>query len=491
MVAPFLFADVRGGATPCTVYRYVGASPAQVGDTYGTRFSVGSTGSTSLYHCAKWFQGNLYGFSTDGIYKKDDPTVNAGPWTQVVTFATPETAEARTSGLHVVHINDVPYLVCVRGYTGNSSWGWAKFDGTTWTQDAGATVSAGMTSVHVVAVYRNVIHMLGSTSGSWTAMTFDPSSESFGTVSIGGALVGNSLGAEACILNDRLFLLNLTGAPRTVRIGEFSGGVWVNVSGSEAAYAAEAHTYTQHRMGFFSDGTFLYGLVPATDDGWKCLRWDSTIGAPTDISTSVLPTSLLGATDGGSYSGGIEFGKFVACLDQESGPTTADIWLFQSAVLAAGAPFTLWKWNGSGTVMGTPPGTAVDVGGDHFHAVPNGLTAGGEHIWSAGKLDAWATGKSSVPGAQRTRFRCSGAAGVANKKVKLYHDGDNEPPIALATLIGVGVISGSPAGAPSLGTNEVLNVDADPTVEYYADWNIFADGFVSGDRAQLKPVVSV
>jgi len=489
MVAPLLFVDNRGAAGVCTCYRYVGTTPSQVGTTFGVRWPT-YTSQTAVHHGAAFFQGNLYALAQDGVYVKDDPTTDniADTWTQAIAFTNSDTAKPRTSGLHVVYINDAPVLVVVFGDPAgiDNSWRWVKFDGTTWTQAASATTATGMGEIHAVAVYRNVIHMIGSSGSGSNAMTFDPASDSFATIA---EVFGTSQYAHCmAVFNDRLFGVHNLG--NVCRLVEFAGGSWVDVPGGVGLSIVTGNYFGKWAL--WTDGTYMYGMVPSVSaHGWRVLQWDSSLGAPTNLTATVLPSSLRSTTDGGTYGGGIiQNASVFACGDQDTDPTVADVWLFMATTYTSGTPYSLYKWNGPAALVGNA-GVADDSGGDRSHSIPSTQLSGGERIWSAGKLDAWVSGKVAVAGAQRTKFRAAGAAGAADKTVKLYYNSDNEPPILQAKLTGVGVLSGSPAGSPSLGTNAVLNVDADPTVEYYADWNLTADGFTSGDRAQLKPVVTV
>ena len=489
MVAPLLFVDNVGVAGACTCYRYVGATPSQVGTSFGARWT-GVTSYVQTHHGAIFYKGNLYAIAQGGVYVKDDPTTDniADTWTQSVAFTNPTTSKPRTSGLHIVYIADAPILALVFGdLSSDNSWRWAKFDGTTWTQAASPVVSASMGELFSVIVYRQVIHMLGGGTSNPKGLTFDPAAETFSAPT--DVFASTQYSSLMCVFNDRLFALYyLTGVGR---MSEFSGGSWIDVPGANVG-AVDSGNYVG-KWALWTDGTYMYGMVPSpfNTNGWRVYQWDGTLGAPVNLTATVLPSSLISTTDGGTYGGGsIQQGVVFACGDQETDPAVGDVWLFQTISPNAGTPYSLWKWNGPAALIGNA-GVANDSGGDVKNAVPDTQVPGGEYIWSAGKLDIWITGKSATAGAQRTTFRCAGAPGAANKNVKFYYDGENEPPIALATLIGVGVISGAPVGAPSLGTNEVLNVDADPTVEYYADWDLFTDGLFAGDRAQLKPVVSV
>lgn len=495
MASSFLFTDSRGGVAPIRCFHYSGSSANPIGATFGSQFTD-SQFKARLRHGAKFFQGELYAVDHNGVHKKDDPTTNdiADTWTIDVAFTTPEVIDPRSSGLHVVYLDGVPNLIAVKGYAAtDTSWGWVKFDGTTWTEDSGAYVlsTAGdLDSVLAVIVYRDVIHMIGVNGTNVNAITFDPGSNTFAAVANPFTTLTNM---EMCVYNDRLLCVYLP-ASRIVRLCEYSGGEWVDLPGSAGHTAAPAASgYVEGAFALFTDGTDLYAMVPSTDDGWRCLKWGSALGTPTNISATVLPTTLLSSGDSGSYSGSIEHARFTACYDQETDPAVADIWLFQSRQDINDRPLSttlleLWKWNGPSTLI-----TSSGTGGDVFHSIPSGAQYGGEHQWVAGKLDIWVSGRvlsASTGGKQRIKFRCSGAAGVANKTVRFKFNDQNEPTLATATLTGMGVISGSPAGSPSLGTNTITGVDADPTVEYYADWDVVTDSFAGGDRAQLKPVIA-
>ena len=482
MPASFLFAALNGVAGSVTAYRYEGASPAQVGDPYGTQWTA-VTAQTALNNGVVQYKGQLYGLAQDGVYKKDDPTINTGPWTQVIAFTNPTTSKPRTSGLVIVHIADVPTLVVVFGdLAADNSWRWANYDGTTWTQAASPDVSTSMGEMHAVSVYRNVIHMIGSAGTDNTAMTFDPSSDTFGIIP---EVFGASQYAHCmCVFNDRLF--GIHNVSNVCRLVEFSGGSWIDVPGG-VGITINGGNYLG-KWGIWTDGTYLYGMIPSVGAfGWRVLQWDNTLGAPTNITAAVLPAALKSTTDGGTYGGGsILSGSVFACLDQDTDPAIADVWLFQATNVTAGTIFTLWKWNGPAALV-----TQEDVGGDVTHAIPVGMIQSGERIWTAGELDITLTGKTAVVGGERLKWRGYGAAGAADKKVKFFFNKEGEPALLQCTLTAVAVLSGAPAGAPSVAANEVTNVDADPTVEYAATWNIGTDGVLAGDRVQVKAQLSI
>lgn len=487
MPPSLLFVDNRGGATPATCFLYTGATPATFGDTFGTRWS--DTGANPwMRHGAKQYRGNIYAVASDGVYVKDDPTSLTGSWTQSLAFTNPEQADGRCSGLHIIYVNDEPILVVVYGDdTANTDWRWAKFDGSTWSNSPGATGVGGVvTDIIDVIVYRNVLHVLTANSSVGDAFTFDPASESFSLPA--EPFPSFEFATSLCVFNDRLFALYQPGTTGPIRLAEFSGGAWSEVVGSAAPdnTFSGGGSYQVAKWALFTDGTNLYGITAGIDQGWRCWQWDGTLATPTNIGPTVLPASLRGSTDGGTFSTGIQLGRFVAILDQDTAPSTADILLYSAANGTAGTILTQWNWNGNGSVI-----TQVDTGGDVFHAIPTGLNYSGEHIFVAGELDIVITGKDAVVGGERIRFRAYGAAGAADKTVRMYFNTEGEPALTQCTLTGVSVVSGSPAGAPTLGANEANNIDADPSVEYGVIWDIGTDGVSAGDRVQVKAQLSV
>jgi hypothetical protein len=485
MPPPALFIKNRATtAGVCVAYRYQGATVSQIGDTFGTRAFQASSNVSANRHGLVQFQGNLYARALLGVYMKDDPTTLTGTWTLVHTFLNPDPTTARIFGLHVVPVSGVPTLCAVyKGSVSANQYSWAKFDGTTWTTAIGPSVAGANTDFYNVVdetVYRGVIHMIIAASASTAALTFDPAAETFSAP----AEPFTHPCVSMCVFNDRLLSVYLTTGERS-KLAEYTGGAWSEVLGSETTWQSINSGHNSAKLTLFTDGTFLYSMGPSpTTDGQRCIQWDNLLGTPVDITDPVLPLSLRSSTDGGTYPGLRISARWAMVQDQDTDPAVATLYLYQSQI--ATGPWTVWQWNGPGAVL-----TQIDSGGDVTAAVPSGHVPGGERIWTPGEMDIWITGVAPVVGGERVYFSCSGDPGVANKKVSFRHNDQGEPQLVLGTLNGVGVFSGAPAGAPSLGTNEVLNVDADPTVVYYADWILTSDGFASGDRAQLKPVISV
>jgi len=469
----------------CTAYRYIGASPTQLGDTFGVRGSTASSNQTATRNGLIHFKGNIYARAADGVYVKDDPTTDAGTWTQAHAFTNPDVTTTRMPGLHVIPVNDVPTLVTVfKDNSAANGYRWAKFDGTTWTASVSATNAGGATDYFTLIdeiVYRGVLHfIIGGASSTSIAITFDPGSDTFSAPTEPFTNPVTSM----CVFNDRLLAVYLPST-EDATLAEYTGGSWVAVAGSNVGWNSVNAVHLNAKFTLFTDGTYLYGMVPSpTTDGCRCVQWDASLGTPVNITDPVLPLSLRSSVDGGSYGGARLNTRWATILDQNTDPALADKYLYQSPTQSG--PWTVYKWNGPGSVI-----TQIDSGGDVTASIPSSPNQAGEYIFTPGEMDIWITGKTPVVGGQRVYFSCSGDPGNADKIVNFRFNDQGEPCLALATLIGMGVFSGSPAGAPTLGTNQVENVDADPSVVYYADWILTSDGFTSGDRAQLKPVISI
>lgn len=491
MAAPLLFVENAQAAGSCICYRYINSTPVQIGDPFGSKWTTANQRSLPR-HSAVQYKGNLYALAADGVYVKDDPTTLAGTWTQDIAFTNPVLTQARTSGLHIVVINGEPILTVVFGDAASiNRWRWAKFDGTTWTQAASDTIAGvGQVENYESIVYRNAIHMIGGSSvGDPNALVFDPTTESFTTPTEPWSGLQQAC-LSACIFNDRLFVVwYQTASGNTVRLSEYVAGSWVDLPGSDGGYNTVFTTMNAAKWSLFTDGTFLYGLVPAeTTDGWRCLRWDNTLGTPTDITSSVLPSDLQSSTDGGSYAGNIEDGRFVACIDQNSDPLNPEIDLFFSVDgSTAGNPWSLYSWNGNAALIGSA-GVAEDTGGASHHSPPSGMNFGGEHIFTPGELDALIVGKAAVFGGQQIQASFWGDAGAADKNAKLYYATEGEPTLQEATLTGTPSVLSGPAAAPTLngGLNRLEGVEADDGASVYAfTWDIATDGISVGDRVQL------
>lgn len=496
MPPPILALHARNGVA-IQAYRYIGATPSTLGSTIETAVSNADDNARPANQIVQ-FQGDIYAIGSTGVWKKNDPSVETGGWTQDVAFTGPEAVEVRYTGLHVVYVNDIPHLTALFGTSsaGDNDWRGITLNGSTgmWTESSEIVDTQTLRFICNEIVYRGVLHVFGEiATDDMAALTWDAASSSIGS-GVSAAFGTDCLAYDSCVYNDRLFAVYNVNAT-TLGIVEFTGGVWTDVAAMSGFASIEAGTYAEAKWALFTDGTNLYAIVPdiqitgapGAAEGWRCFQIDATltIGGTTEITTTVLPAVLRSSNNSGSFSGDMTIQRMIAVLDQDTDATAADIYLYHSTDGQSGTSFTAYQWQGPSALM-----TAIDSGGDAHHSLSTTCGMSGERIFTAGELDIVIMGKQPVLGGQKVLFRTYGNPGVADKTVKFFFNTEGEPALVQATLSGLAVVeSGSPAGAPSRVGNEIQDIDADGTVLYSAVWNISADSVSTGDRVQLKPQI--
>jgi len=187
MAQPLLMLAHRNGALP-QVFRVSGASAQTLGDPLPT--GIIETGGANLDESLLMnrviqFQGDVYAVAVNGIYKKDDPTISTGTWTQDHAFTTVvgATENYQLFGPYEIVLNGVPSLYVVwASSTSGTTWNAAILNGNTdvWS-DVGeqvASAHSSTTSWGAQIVYRGVLYLANDVD----IMTFDPGALSFGTI---------------------------------------------------------------------------------------------------------------------------------------------------------------------------------------------------------------------------------------------------------------------------------------------------------------------
>ena len=475
----YLFMDAKTGAggTTCAVYRYVNGTPTQVGSTFGT--NVVGSGPTlgATRNMVIQFQGELYAMAQDGVYKKDDPASMIGGWTIQISFTNPSSTRGAWSGLYPVEVGGQTQLVgtFIDNTGGGTGWRWVKFDGTTWTQAANAVTltQTGGETIDVI-VYRGLLHVIATHSAVAYAITFDPSTNSFGGIT--HPFATGQLLISLAISWDRLFAVYKTGS--TARLAEFTGGVWNDVL-LITTMAATAQTNTKWCL--FSDQTTLYAFIlfDLTSVGWKSFEISEVLGV-TETTTPTIPASLRRSGDGGTFSGTADNPRVYVTYNIENFPPgTADIYFYFALDSTAGTSFAVYQWAGGGGIILTGP---TDTGGNVAHSPPSGFPNAGERLWTAGELDVRIVGRAAILGGEQISFTAYG--GGTGRKFKLYYGVEGTIEITEATLIGP--VTGG-AATLNTGLNQVEGVAADGVTVYTIVWDVQTDGFFSGDRTQRYP----
>jgi len=466
---PILVLRHRSGGTMQPI-RYQGATQADIGTAFGT--AVGYNGNRTPRNHIVQFGGELFSIGHDGVYQKDDPTIQTGTWTRVYTYtATPDVSTgSRISGLYPVNNGGTASLMMVYGVNGNTlAWRVVTFDGTTWGESATVTFGGGLTidTLKAEIIYRNQLHILGQASGGTisTAALFSPA----GT---GSAAAGLFTGDDpsVCVFNDRLFMQKTTGANRVLR--EFTG-TWNDVA--TISTTGRALNYQSAQSALMTDGTSMFAFWGADNIGGgtqRCFEISASL-SPTDITSTVLPSALTSAIGGTEAASA----HWMCVYDSNTTPGSTQPWLYYAASFVSGTSFTTYQWNGNASVI-----TVTDTGGDVAHSLPTEV-AGGERIWTAGELDIKITGVAPTFGGETISFTATGDAGSADKTVTFQWTNEGEPTSLSATLTGAAT-----GGTATRSGNSVINVDADGTTTYTAIWDTVTDS--PGGRAQLTPVIS-
>jgi len=489
MAQPLFALANRTGALP-QVYRIAGASPQVLGDPLPTGIVESGTDLERAFPTNRVIQfgGDVYAVAVNGVYKKDDPTIDTGTWTQDHAFTGVATAgeNFHIRGVYQIVLNGVSSLFVVWPTTTASTWNASILNGTT---DVWSDVGAQVGLSHLTSdrwgkqiVYRGVLYMIATDSTG--IMTFDPGAQSFGTISSGTTSIIPRFGI--CVFNDRLFILGRNGLTGTIALYEITGGGVVHLfdtSFDDGVGAGENDA--RYALCPSPDGSVMYAVCITSTGGTgtvflKFIDTSGTISYSTDLTNAVLPAGLR--PGGGSTD---VTNRWWCFYDQETTPGASRLLLFRAVSGVAGQIVTQYVFNDEISEL-----TQEDAGGDTAWAFSNVTTGGGERIFTPGEMNIEIVSRLAVLGGEAVRFKCWGATG-ADKNVNFRLNTQTEVPLTLATLSGTPTVVSGPAPVPTRNVNTLEGVTADGTTIYQTVWDIATDGLVSGQRAQLVPRIFV
>ena len=490
----FLFLDARtgDGAANCAGYQYVNGTPTKLGTGFGTPYSVALNPTrTKPKNGLIQFQGELYAMAGDGIYKKDDPTVTTGGWTQQISFTTPDIGAPRYSGLHAIEVGGVMTVVGVFGEnTAPDRWRWVKFDGTTWTQAGVYTeLTTAMDFIQATQVYRGGLYMFWmSASNSIYSLSYDPSSDSFSQLA--HPFENGNLVMSMCEYQGRLFAI---GTDFTSTLAEFTGGSWSTVFAdyTNPALGNNGSNNADGLWALLTDGVYMYALtafiVAGVTRGWHCHRFDSSLNV-VDLTFEVIPAALRPTGLGGSGPSP-NSQRFYAVYDSDTDPANPEIFLYHAVNGISGTSFTVYQWNydpANALGFGLNLLSTQDVGGDVYHSVPDTLPQGGCRIFTPGELDVKIVNRVGILGGEQITFRAYG--GGTGRKFKMFYSIGGDPNLLEATLM-TPVTGGS--ATFNGGLNQVEGIAADGATDYTIVWDIAANSVVPGIVIDRFPQVTV
>jgi hypothetical protein len=467
-IAPFLALNSRSG-TP-QLKRYINATPAFVGVTFGTgdTDTAASLDTERGYVPGVKFGGSQTFLATVGneVYRSTD---GAATWTLVKTFTTGTHINTNVtvakSGLFVLHVAGVATAVVITHNHGTANYyAHTSTNGTSWTT-LGAFAAGGTSffSPQDSVVMNGKLLTLWESplATSFILSTFDPATGTmtFATLSVGGASYHGAL----AVFNNRLFALTMDNASSgRWLLHELIAGVWTLVETLSVGFSS-----TTAKGCLFVDGSNMVGMVPPTPTttGWKCYSWDSVLVRTTRTSTAI-PTALA--------SGLADTQRMSMIVDNRTTPgSVPTFWIYQSVSGAAASALNQWQWNGVSSFIGTLPGSAAsapnDSGGSARDNLPWVQHAQGATFWTSGEAYLEQQGTSAAVGGITTTFKLYSDAGTGTASVRAWRGvADDEYPLSAATLTGT-----------------LTGLAKDNTTVHSIVWQAVTDGFAAGQRAKF------
>jgi hypothetical protein len=482
MAQPLLVLQYRSGVAP-QVYRVTGATASALGDAFGAIEGVTPGTTVTCHNRAIQFQGDVYAAVDGAVYKKDDPTDEAGPWSvdhSLTGFVASATSRHHLFGPYQFTEAGVSKIyVCWRTSTALNTWNASILDGDTdvWT-DIGEQVAADSganNGIGASAIYRNVLYVQMETSGHM--LTFDPNAQSFGVIT--NSVFSNPVMAGMAVFNDRLLMVGRASGTGNVALAEVTGSIAVI---EDTGIAAANTSATRHGLFPSPNGTFLYSASRVSASaGSRFLKFIDTAGVisySSDLTAAVMPIARQPGADANNI---IWWGYY----DQETTPGTAILTIFYSPNADTGSLVTQYRFIDEST-----PLLQEDVGASAAWAFTATLLGGGERVFTPGELHIEIRNRVAVLGGEAVRFKAWGGAG-ADKSVDFRFNSQSEVPLTAATLMGSATVISGPAPVPTRNGNQVDGVTADGVTVYQAIWDVSADGLVAGQRAQLAPRIFV
>jgi hypothetical protein len=505
MAPPVTFLRHRG-ATP-QVIRYLNSTPTPLGNTFGTDDAAASPQYWTRRNPVAQVGGGIYAVTYDGVYrlKPDGVTWSNSGADGGLIFTNPDLAAGQgvaRSGLTVFYIGSSAFLCgWYKTTTGAGNLRGYRLDvnGGGWSEQTDiATISAlGATdggSPHNEIPFRGLLYFgTAANGGVVTQRTYNPSSGAFATLTHPISNVsGLNYLYDYCVLDNVLYMVTpidvSSGVNGRPRLYALAAGSWLTTPTLLDTVPANlgATNGGVARWCLFTDGTNLYALCLVNTDGvgtnygWRCYQIDSSL-LVTDISTTVLPTSLLSPDDGGGAPLA-QTGRFTKFIDVDTLPTVPAIYLRYTVNNDPAQAINLFQW-----VSNAAPMTLIETNGVASDAGPNLAQTGGDRIFTPGEMNVLITNRQPVLSGEQIFFRAWGNPGPSDKFVRFYFNKQGEPPAVQCVLTG-----SATGGVAARVGNELQNIEADDGVtEYSITWNISGNSVVSGDRVQLVPRISV
>ena len=402
---PFLGVRVRGASGSPQLATITGATTTPIGSTFGSLEETVATNDAPQTRAVR-FRGQLFAMVNGTLYATS--ATSPGTPSQVHAPAhTLPTANAAFGPMVIVNpTSGVPTLYYFYNTQSPNNFLYAvtSTDGLTFAE-TGMTNPAFDTNgiaINSFGFYHNQIHFIGYTDDWYIDL---PSMTIGKTTGTNGGLSGNWW--DYCTLQGALYRVGYSTNALTAIVQVLVGTNWSPFTTIPAPNSGNWASFTNiestmiPRLFAPGDG-FMYAIygLQAQSLGWACGKITSA-GVATDISATVLPTSLAPLSIN-NISGNSRV--FVA-QEMESTPGTLSTHLwFNNTGLNLGASMSYWFWNTGSSVIGNS-GAPNDNGVIGDWAIPsckfNGPDSGG-YIYAQGSPEIYF---EQIPGqAQNAAF---------------------------------------------------------------------------------------
>lgn len=483
MAADFLTVNYNAGGTPIiSLYRPTdsGVPVAFWGNSFGS-LDTGTTNANVAFNRIVKFYGQkgttVYPFSSaaavfetfyavagDQVYRSFD---YGNTWSSVYTLAPLTANTINKSGLNIVYLNGAAAL-CVFWYNSpTTAWyGAYTLDGANWTTQGPFTLTASTTNgLTSDTVYNNSVYCTTGPSSNGHVVIYNPGSASMASAALSAP---NGTGC-ACLaeFNNRLFCLFTRSSGTDSQLAEIVGGgaqaITTGINGSgNAAVGNMCALFTDQSVGR------LYGIFHGPT-GFVAYEWTSSLGTPTDITSTVLPASL--STQAAAA-------RLLAFVDEVEISGYPRIYLWFGPDGAAASVWTLFEWLGPNNVVTQVPGTSAM--GSVGAAMPANRTATGSYFWYPYSPYSVITSRTYVSGTVLLELRLYGTSTNNNTFRAFFATNEEEYPTHPCTL-------SSPSSGTVVGGNIVRNITPGSASGTYftVTWNAATDGLTNGAPFKL------
>lgn len=480
MPASFLVLNYRSGGVPI-LQTYYNSTLTAFGNTFGV-LDTGTADNNAAFNRVVRFIGQrasastlpfppaeavfdvIYAVASDTVYR----TFDSGTTWQAVFVLTPITAgnTVKKSGLNIVYLNGRPAITVFWHNTGGAWLGAYSHDGVAWTIQGPFSLGASVTATNGLTsdtVYNNSVYCTTIPASGGGVICYNPGSNIISSTTLTGA---SGLGT-ACLTeyNRRLFCLYNTTASSGTNLSEIAGQqsnvITSNIHGA-GAFAAGS------MVALFVDpnNNNLYGIFNG-GTGQVCYEWTSSLGTPTNITSTVFPTALSTSAD---------TGRMFIVVDGVDVSGVIRIWLYFATSGAIATQWNYFLWQGPSLQI-FQPSIALGSAGD---ALPANRQVSGQYFWYFGSPYTMITERTYLnnSGGIRLTLRLYGPSSTDAFRA-FFAFGDEEYPTRPCTLA-------NPTTGTVEGGTVVMGVNGTNSGTFFqVTWLASDDGVSEGDRFKL------